>query len=233
MSVHDGHRARMRERFLQGGLDSFAEHEALEMLLYHCVPRGDTNPLAHRLIREFGSLPQVLEASAEELQKVEGVGKRVAESLCFFASFCRYYYVKQAREEGKPLNSVNDSGKFLWPYFLGQRNEVVYMVCMDAKARVLACKLVGEGSVNSAAVSVRRIVETALGANATAVILAHNHPGGLAVPSGEDVQTTRTVAKALHTVDITLEDHLVFSKTDYVSLRESGYYGPGDIYERA
>lgn len=233
MSVHDGHRARMRERFLQNGLEGYAEHEALEMLLYHCTPRGDTNDLAHRLIREFGSLTQVLEASAEELQKVEGVGKRIAESLCFFAAFCRYYYVKQAQEEGIPLNSVRDSGKYLWPYFMGQQNEVVYLLCLDGKSKVLACKKLGEGSINSAAISVRKIVEVSLAVNASTVILAHNHPSGLAVPSGEDTQTTAVIAKALRTVDVALRDHLVFSRTDFVSMRESGYYDPMLIYDLA
>ena len=231
MSVHDGHRARMRERFLENGLDNFAEHEALEMLLYHCLPRGDTNDLAHRLIREISSLPQVLEASVEDLQKVDGVGKHTAESLHFFAHFCRYYVVKQAQDEGNPLDSVKSSGNYLWPRFMGQRNELVYIVCLDAKAKVLNCKLLAEGSMNSAAVSVRKIVEVALSANASSVILAHNHPSGLAVPSGEDAQTTLTVAKALRTVDIILKDHLVFSRTDYVSMRESGYYDPRMVYE--
>ena len=165
------------------------------------------------------------------MQKVEGVGKRVAESLSFFASFCRYYYIKQAQDCGKSLQSVSDCTRYLWPCFMGQSNELVYMVCLDGKAKVLSCKKVGEGSVNSAGVPVRRIVELALSANASAVILAHNHPSGLAVPSGEDVQTTQIIARALRMVDISLEDHLVFSKMDCVSLRESGYYDPRYAYE--
>ena len=224
MSVHDGHRARMRERFLRGDLENFAEHEALEMLLYYCTPRSDTNQLAHRLIKEFGSLPQVLEATPADLQRVEGVGERIACSLGFFASFCRYYYVRKSQEDGKILKSVEDCGKYLWPHFMGKQNELVFLLCLDGKGKVLTCKKVGEGSVNSAAIPVRRIVELALTANATMVILAHNHPSGLAIPSGEDIQTTLTIARALSTVDVMLDDHLVFSNTDFVSLRESGYY---------
>lgn len=230
MSNHEGHRARMRERFLNSGLEGFAEHEALEMLLYHCIPRGDTNQIAHRLIHEFGPISQVFEASAEELMRVEGVGKNTATSIAFFASFCRYYYVKRAQESGTVLKTVNDCGKYLRPQFMGRRNEVVFMVCLDGKGKVLSCKMVGEGSVNSAGVPVRRIVELALGANATSVILAHNHPSGLAVPSGDDVQTTLAVARALKTVDIELTDHLVISNTDYVSMRESGYYDLRDVF---
>lgn len=230
MTNHNGHRERMRDRFLNNGLDGFAEHEALEMLLYYCVPRSDTNLLAHRLIEEFGALPQVFEATVPDLMRIEGVGKNVATAIAFFASFCRYYYVKQAQEEGKALKSVEECGRYLAPRFMGRRNEVVYMLCLDGKAKVLCCKMVGEGSVNSAGVPVRRIVEIALGANATSVILAHNHPSGIAVPSGDDVHTTLSVAKALRTVDVALQDHIVFSNADYVSMRESGYYEPRDAF---
>ena len=102
------------------------------------------------------------------------------------------------------------------------------MLCMDAKCKVLACKQVGEGSVNSAGVPIRRVVETALSANATMVVLAHNHPSGLALPSADDIQTTKRLAVALDTVEITLIDHLVFSDDDYVSMAQSGYYKPGE-----
>ena len=114
------------------------------------------------------------------------------------------------------------------PFFYGRRNETVYLLCMDAKCKVLSCKEVGEGSVNSAAVPIRRIVEMALGSNATSVILAHNHPSGLAIPSGDDYLTTRQLAIALSAVDITLVDHLVMADSEYVSMRQSGRYNPDD-----
>ena len=88
---------------------------------------------------------------------------------------------------------------------------------------MLCCKEIGEGSVNSASISIRKVVETALGANATTVVLAHNHPSGMAFPSEEDVQTTRRLAAALHTVEITLADHIVVADDDYVSMAQSGY----------
>jgi DNA repair protein RadC len=212
------------------GLDNFEEHEVLEYLLFHCVPRINTNGLAHLLLEEFGSLHQVLDATPQDLQRVKGVGERVATSLSFFSSFCRYYYVNKAENEMKELKDPYQCIEYLKPYFLGQRNEVVYILCLDAKCRVLLCKKVGEGSVNSAGVPIRRIVEIALAANATTIILAHNHPSGIAVPSGEDVQTTRLVAKALKTVDVILADHIVFSNTAYTSMYQTDYYKPSDIY---
>jgi DNA repair protein RadC len=124
------------------------------------------------------------------------------------------------------LSTVDACGKYLVPYFQSRRNETVFLLCLDAKCKVLCCKELGEGSVNSAAVPIRRIVEVALGANATSVVLAHNHPSGLAIPSGEDVQTTRRVAIALNAVEITLADHIVVADDDYVSLAQSGLYRP-------
>ena len=230
MSDHKGHRNRMRERFLNNGLDGYAEHEALEMLLYYCVPRMDTNLLAHRLIDEFGSLPQVFEATVADLMRVEGIGKSVAIAINFFASFCRYYYVKCTQQENVMLRSPEDFGKYLTPHFLNRRNEVVFAVCLDGKANVISCKMISEGSLNAAGVSIRRVVEVALASNSAAIVLAHNHPGGLSIPSGEDIQTTLMLAKALQTVDVELVDHIVFSNTNFTSMRETGYYDIRDVY---
>ena len=105
---------------------------------------------------------------------------------------------------------------------------MVYILCLDAKGKLLCCKEIGEGSVNSAAVPIRRIVEIALQANATAVVLAHNHPSGLAIPSDEDELTTYQLALALSAVDITLVDHFIIAEKDVVSLRSSGKYHPDD-----
>lgn len=226
MSVHDGHRARMRKRFLEQGIDGFAEHEALEMLLYYTNARGDTNKLAHDLINEFGSFARVLDASVTDLQKVKGVGPQTATLLSYMASVIRYYHVSKAEEHGTILSSVEQCISYMKPFFVGRQNETVYLLCLDAKCKQLACKLLGEGSVNSTAVPIRRIVETALATNATSVVLAHNHPSGLAIPSHEDIATTKVVANALRAVDIILADHLVYADDECVSLAQSQYYDP-------
>ena len=223
MSIHDGHRQRLKDRFREEGLDHFQEHEVLELLLFYCIPRKDTNPIAHALIDRFGSLSQVLEAPPEELAKVPGMGESAAVFLNLTTAVGRYYLVNRSAQ-AYILTTIEQCGRYLVPFFYGRRNETVYLLCLDAKCKVLCCKEVGEGSVNSAGVPIRRIVEVALGANATSVVLAHNHPSGLALPSGEDIQTTRRVAAALDAVEIGLVDHIVVADDDFVSLAQSGYY---------
>ena len=230
MSIHDGHRKRLKERFVQEGLDNFDEKHALELLLFYCVPRMDTNPLAFRLLEHFKSFDAVLDASPKELMEVEGVGENVAVYLSLLKSAWRYYEVSGTKNQ-KALTTVEACGTYLRPYFVGRSVETVYLLCLDAKCKVLCCKKIGEGSVNSASISIRKIVETAINANATTVLLAHNHPSGLAVPSGEDVQTTQRIAKALNAVEIILADHLVFAEEEYVSVLQSRGYSVRQLIE--
>ena len=223
MPIHDGHRSRLKERFCKEGLDNFAEHQVLELLLFYCIPRVDTNPIAHALLERFGSLAQVMEAPVEELEKVPGIGHNAAVFLSLVTAAGRYYHVNSAAHS-VIMNTVADCGRYLMPFFYGRRNEMVYLLCLDAKCKVLCCKQIGEGSVNSAGVPIRRIVEMALAANATSVVLAHNHPSGLAIPSDADVQTTKRVAMALSMVDIGLVDHIIVSDNDFTSMVQSGFY---------
>ncbi len=223
MSIHNGHRQRLKHRFRQEGLEHFDDLHILELLLFYCVPRQDTNPLAHRLLDKFGTLSQVLEATAEELEKVEGIGENVSTFLSLIPAVNRAYQIRR-EQNVNIITNLEEAGEYLFPYLAGLRNENVYMLCLDVKGKVLCCKKLGEGSINSATVPVRRIVEVALNANASDVILAHNHPGGLAIPSAEDVSTTLSVAAALRAVDIELADHIVVSDNEFISLALSGYY---------
>ena len=227
MSIHIGHRQRLKDRFRAEGLDHFSERHVLELLLFYAVPQRDTAPLAQELLDRFGSLPQVLEASAGELEKVNGVGPNVSTLLTLITAISRYYLV-QRTSNVTILNTTELCGQYLLQHFHGRRNETVFMLCLDAKCKVLCCKEVGEGSVNSANIPIRRVVEIALAVNATTVILAHNHPSGLAIPSSEDILTTRRVAMALDAVEICLADHIVVADDDFVSMAQSGQFRPGE-----
>ena len=222
MSIHDEHRQRLKNRFLEQGLDGFTDVQVLELLLFYSIPRKDTNEIAHELLNHFGSLAQVLEAPVEELKKVKGVGDHSALLLSLINDVARFYLVNRTTQE-KILPTVRSCGDYLLPFFFGRSEETVFLLCLDAKCKVLCCKEVGEGSVNSVGISVRKIVETALSAKASTVVLAHNHPSGIAVPSNEDVQTTRRVAMALNAVEVQLADHIVVADGDYVSMAQSGY----------
>ena len=227
MSMNEGHRQRVKNRFLAEGLDAFEEVHVLELLLFYCIPQSDTKPLAKQLLAHFGSLPQVLEASPEELQRIKGVKAHTSTFLNLITAVSRYYQVHRT-SQATVLNTIEKCGQYLLPYFIGRPIETVFLLCMDAKCKVLCCREVGTGSINSASISIRKIVEIALGVNATTVILSHNHPGGLALPSGDDVLTTRKVAAALQSVEIVLADHIIIADDDYVSLIQSGLYRMGE-----
>ena len=223
MGIHDGHRERLRTRFAEHGLDNFDDHSVLELLLFFSIPRGDVNPLAHRLIDHFGSLDAVFDAPEKELLAVPGVGKRTVELLKTVPQVARRYLISRA-EFGDMLNSSSKAGKYILPRFFGEQEEVVYLICLDAKCKVLACRLIARGSVNSANISVRKICETALNCNATSVILAHNHTSGIPIPSKEDELTTSHICKALAALDISVADHIVVANDDFVSMSDNGFF---------
>lgn len=224
MHTQEGHRERLRRRFINEGLDHFEPHEVLELLLFYCIPRKDTKQIARALLDRFHTLPGVLNAPPSELMRTADVGKNTAVFFSLLQDLGRYCDMRTA--EDIILRNLSDCGKYIVPRFTNLRNEVVMLLCLDAKCKVLDLRKVGEGSVNSAAVPIRRIVELALNNNATTVVLAHNHPSGLAIPSEEDILTTRQLAVALKAVEIELADHIIVADKDYVSLRESNYYDP-------
>ena len=222
MGIHDGHREKMRQRFLKGGLDSFADHEALELLLYYAIPRRDTNPIAHALMERYGSLSAVLTAPVEDLQRVAGIGESAAVLLKLAPQLYRKARLSDAEQE-TVLSSVERVGAYLLERFAGEKNEVVYQLCLDRKGKLLACKKLGEGGVASADLDIRRLVENAILTGASAVILAHNHPSGVALPSQEDYAATDRAKEALAVVGVALTDHIVVADGDYVSMADSGY----------
>lgn len=219
------HRQRVRDRFHKEGLENFNEVHVLELLLFYAIPQIDTKPIARELLDRFGSYTAVMEASASELETVAGIGKNAATFLNVVHAAGRYYQVQKVAGE-KILDDVEKYGHYLLQRFYGKRRENVYLLCLDAKCKLLNCTWVGEGDVNSANIPIRRMVEIALAANATSVVLAHNHPSGIAVPSREDVLTTRQLATALGAMDIILADHIVVADEDFVSMVQSNYYEP-------
>lgn len=228
MSIHDGHRQRLLKRFRTEGLDHFEQVQVLELLLFYAIPRKDTNVIAHNLLERFGSVSRVMDASVPELMKVPEVGESAATLLHLAKELGRYYQVDSARK-GRVMKDTESCGQYLLPYFFGRQLETVFLLCLNANCNVISCKEVGQGEINSAVISTRRIVEIALAEKASTVVLAHNHPSGVAVPSNEDVVVTRRVAMALAAVEVTLFDHLIVADDDFVSLAQSGLYRPGEF----
>ena len=221
MAVHDGHRQRKKEQFRMHGLDAFADHEVLELLLYYAIPRRDTNPVAHRLMERFGSLDGVFSATVEELEEVEGMGKNAATLLALWMPLYRRVRTKPKAKE-VILNSTEQAGRYFMDLFFGMRREELYEACLDAKGKLLACYRIAEGGVDAVNINTRRLVENALKCGASAVILAHNHPSGIALPSPDDNTTTLALWDALRAVGIPLIDHIIVADEDYVSLHDNG-----------
>ena len=221
MGLHDGHRERKRVQFRQHGLDGFADHEVLELLLYYAIPRRDTNETAHRLLQKFGTLQNVFNAPAEELSRVEGMG----EGAALFLTLLPAVYRRTMRSTGpeKVLNSVEKCGRYFLSLLAQERQETLYQLCLDAKGKLLTCKKLSQGSADCTSLSVRQVVENALLSGASAVVLAHNHPSGVALPSENDRAVTLWVRDALKTMDIRLLDHIIVADGDYVSMNQSGY----------
>ncbi|MGE4549514.1 MAG: RadC family protein [Intestinibacillus sp.] len=224
MAMHEDHRRRVKQKFRAGGLDTMHDHEVLELLLFYAIPRIDVNPVAHRLMERFGSLHRVLEAPVEELLRVDGIGENSALLLHLCSELFRRYEVDRSKcaLKQKPLSSTGEIGAYMAPRFLGLRDEVVLLASVDNRGLVLDCQEIARGTVNEANVPVRRIVELAMLFNASSVILAHNHPNGLALPSREDIATTRRIQAGLEAVGVRLLDHIIVADGDFVSLRDSG-----------
>ena len=223
MGVHDCHRKRLKRRFLSEGLDSFEDHNILELLLFYALPRSDTNEIAHRLLEQFKSLSGVFDAPLEELCKIKGISEHSATLIKLIPRLTSAYHTDKSKDI-KIISSTNAAGKFFVPRFYGKQNEEVHVMLLDDKKKVIKCEKVFEGTVNSTPITVKKVVAMAVNSNATGVILAHNHPGGIALPSKSDLRATEKIFRALELINIQLCDHIIVADDDFVSLADSGNF---------
>ena len=206
---HQGHRRRMLDKFGRFGVDAFADHELLEVLLYYTIRQGDTNPVAHALMQHFGSLHAVLEATADQLCEVEGVGPRTAEYLSLISASMRRYQTdrNRARNSVVRLNDPDKIGAFFIPRFAALHTESLCVAYVDS-----SCRLIRTSKVLLDPVAIPR---SAVMCNAAGVVLAHNHPNGEARPSREDISATQMLVARLAPLDIALVDHCIVAEDSY------------------
>lgn len=220
--IHNGHRKRVKEKFLTEGLDSFCEHQILELLLFYAVPRKDTNELAHKLINSCGSLSAVFDSPIEILQE-SGLSQNAAVLMKMIPQICRKYMDDKYNNKSK-LIDCDSIVHHIMPKFIGLYEEHVIIMLVDAKGKELYCGIVSKGSVNASALYIRKIIELSMKFRASGVILAHNHPSGIPWPSEDDIKTTAAVKKALSVVSVRLMDHIIVADMDYISLSNSEEY---------
>lgn len=217
--IHAGHRLRLRQRFLAESLDSFQPHEILEFLLFYGVPRMDTNELAHTLIEEFGSLARVMDAPYDELVKIKGISGHTAALIKLVPELSRIY-LEGHHPDTEVLNTPQKIGSYLTAKFVGRTKEVVYLLCLDSSLNTIACEMIAEGSISASSIDIRLIVERVIRHNAYRIVLAHNHPRGLAIPSNDDVITTHYIKKSLESIGVELLDHVIVAGKEYCCLSE-------------
>lgn len=223
MGVHDGHRERLKARFLEHGMDSFNDLNALELLLFYAIPRRDTNVIAHALMDRFGGLSGVFDASIPELMDVSGIGENAALLIKLVPQMMKKKELSKVRDM-RTFHKSSQVAQFLIPRFMEEREELVLVVCLDTRNSLLCCEVLNRGVVNAVDISTRRLAEHALKHKASAVILAHNHPDGVAMPSREDEVFTAKAQDALRLIGIRMMDHIIVAGENYFSMRDSGFY---------
>ncbi|MDD6878359.1 MAG: JAB domain-containing protein [Clostridiaceae bacterium] len=222
-NLHKGHRARLRDRFLKSGLDGFEAHQVLELILFSAIPRRDTNEIAHRLLQRFGSLPAVLDADVRELTSVEGVGPSAAYLLTLFRAVARRYMLDSAapNPDAVYLLCAQDACRYVQNLFIGCRTEVCYALLLNSRRRVIACRRVEGGSIDSLRLNPQWVASFLFDNHAASVILAHNHPGAPAEPSPGDAAVTEKVAACLSVLGGALLDHIIAGENGVVSYSEN------------
>jgi len=219
--MHGGHRARVKERYLTAGIDTFAAHEIVEFLLYYAIPQKDTNETAHRLMQHFGSIRAILNADRDMLLGVEGMTANAA-TLLNLVGDVRKYCNCEMDPNRLSIYDIERQIEILRPRFEDQSCENVWMLTMDVSGRLLGIHKLSDGTPLEADINIRSVLRFALMDNAVNVVLAHNHPSGVAVPSNADIATTAVIAKTLKAVSIRLYDHLVFTRDgECVSFRQT------------
>lgn len=224
---HAGHRARMRERFLQeGSFDHFTDEQVLEFLLYYGNSRGDTKVTAHALLETFGSLKGVFEARPDQLVNVKGIGDGQATLISMIRPLFKVYQ-RSLSEETEALRNYRELEAYCKALLSGERTEKFMVICVSAKCRLIGTRCIATGSLSEVSAYPRLVMETALNYNAHSVFFCHNHPGGTAAPSAEDIASTRQLQRQLSGVGIQMLDHVIIAGDIAYSMMQHGDIEPG------
>ena len=228
--LHKGHRQRVRQRLLKEGMENMQPHEVLEFLLFHVIRRRNTNELAHELLNTFGSLADVFNAPRSELMKINGVGDKTATFLNMMVPTMQAY-LNSYQNDRLYLMGLEKYGKYLYEKYLGSTVEKMSVLCMDSTYKLVGFSWVGSGDSSKVVFSAKSIIEAVLKYPCTKVVIAHNHPSELLIPTIDDAELTKKIKNLLAALGIQLEDHLIIGNEDFVSLRCSKIFT--DIFDDA
>ena len=221
-NLHEGHRKRLKEKFLRNGLDGFEEHEILELVLFFGIQRVNTNGIAHQMISKYNNLAGVFNAPFEELKSFKGITDNAATLLKLIPQLLRAYSVEL--NDISIMDNMQNVADYFISEYIGVVEEEVKVCCLDNKLKIISCSTISKGTVSSAPVNVRKIVEAAFRSNSSVVMIAHNHPGGEAIPSAADISITRQLIRTLSKIDISLIDHIIIGGSQAISMKNLGYF---------
>lgn len=222
-NLHEGHRQRVRNRYLKTGIEAMDEHNIIEFLLFFGVPYKDTNEIAHRLIDKFGNINAILDAPVEELQTVEGIGENAAALIKLVRDIAVMYGQKSAEKE-LDLSTESGINNYLAMKYMGETREIVYLLSINSQGRLENCIKLVDGAIDSAGIDKREMIKTALLNDVKYAIIAHNHPKGFAVPSLADVQATTEIVEAFKTVNVRVTDHIIVAEDGCFSMAGNRKY---------
>ena len=216
--MHEGHRDRLRQAYMRGS-ELLEDHQLLELMLGYAIPRRDTNPIAHALLKKFRTLRGVLQAEVWQLQQVEGVGERTAVFLKSCLELARR--CQKDPNDGKAVyDSLSKYAEYFCPLFFGLEYERVYATYLDNGLHMIDCVLMSEGTYNMSPTTARRFTQMAYDLKASCVVIAHNHPNGMAIPSVPDITFTDSLKAQLEEIDVFLLDHIVIAENKYRSIMQ-------------
>ncbi|MEE1043324.1 MAG: JAB domain-containing protein [Clostridia bacterium] len=212
-----GHRRRVMKKVFENGIDTLLEHEFLELCLFAVYKRCDTNPLAHKLIERFGNLEAVCNASVDELLDVEGIGPAAAEYIKLIPYISKGYSIHSSSRHKNKFTTKESMAERCVALLKGYNHEVAYVLCFDNSLHLLKEVKVGEGGTGSVEINPRKIVEAVAHTPTTRIMICHNHPSGVILPSYADMEITKSIERLLNSIGIELIDHVVVSDDEYVS----------------
>jgi len=217
-----GHRGRLRERFLEAGLEGFQDYEVIELLLTLATPRKDCKDAAKAALKKFKTLQGVMEASHHELCELTGVGPKNSLGLKLIKAVCDRYLEKKLIDKN-PVNNSKELFDFLYHGIRDKSREFFKIIFLDSKNRVISTETHSEGTLTASSVYPREVVYAALRHKAAALIFAHNHPSGDPQPSAEDLAITRQLVFAGKVMGITVHEHIIIGDNCYYSFADRGH----------
>jgi DNA repair protein RadC len=219
--LKEGHRMRLKQKYMTAGLEAFSDYEIIELLLSYAILRKDTKPLSKELIQQFGSIKGIMDADLSDLKKIDGISEHTAILFKLTKELSALYLKEKAREKTQ-ISCTSELINFCRTTLGGKKDEEFWVIYLNVQNRIIEFERMQKGTVDQAFVYPRQILENALKKKASAIILVHNHPSGNVRPSDADLRITNTIREKARILEIAVHDHIIVGSDSFFSFREEG-----------